>query len=86
MYSFLVLGQIPGTNLVVSFQVWLGLFAVLAGIWLVHRVALSPVVALLRIGRALEIRWLMLYSRALVPMFTRRSSSDIPATFDDITV
>lgn len=47
MYSLLVLGIIPGTNIQISFQVWLQFASILAGVVMatvllrVHRASLS---------------------------------------------
>lgn len=38
MYSFLVLGIIPGTNLVITFEAWLVFIDLLLGSYLAYRV------------------------------------------------
>lgn len=53
MYTFVVLGLIPGTNIQISFQAWLAMAAVLP----VTAVLLkSPLSSLVAIGRAAEPR------------------------------
>jgi hypothetical protein len=37
MYTFLVLGIVPGTNIAISFQAWLDILAILACLALVYR-------------------------------------------------
>jgi len=53
MYTFLVLGLIPGTNVQITFQAWLAIMAVLP---FVAILAKSPVHRLLELGKAAEPR------------------------------
>jgi hypothetical protein len=53
MYTFLVLGLIPGTNIQISFQAWLVIMAVLP---FAVRGLRSPMRRLLELGKAAEPR------------------------------
>lgn len=53
MYTFLVLGLIPGTNVQISFDAWLG---IMAGLPFVAALLRTPLHRLVELGKAAEPR------------------------------